>query len=84
MRYRRRRPIKIVCPECSSEDVSYTAYAFWSKKDQNFKVDEIDWDSRYPYCQNCSSELYDPEPEEVFLEPQEIIDLGLMRFDDDT
>lgn len=81
---RRRRPVKIICPHCGSEDLQYRATCYWNKTKQFWEIDEIDGDYQ-PWCHDCQDEIsYGDEAEEVFLEPDEIVKLGLMEFDDDT
>lgn len=80
----KRRPIKICCPHCGSEDLEFRATVNWSKERQEWIVDEIDGDYQ-PWCHDCQDEIgYENEPDYKPLSPQEIIELGLMNFDEDT
>jgi hypothetical protein len=77
---RRRQPQKIICDNCGKEGLEYRAFAYWSVKEQKFVVDDIDWDYE-PWCPECQCDV---EVSEVRLTPQEVIEMGLMEFDDDT
>jgi hypothetical protein len=50
------RRVKYICEECGNEDVHPTGSVYWSKKTQNWIVEDVFWDD-YHWCENCEDSM---------------------------